>query len=168
LFWVSPNVAPGWGNTLVPVENTEPIPVPEPILPIPGPAYTSPTPRPTLSSPPFVPGDLPANPDEVYMVWLRGVMPSEREEVAIVEYADRVATGSLVEPAGEDRGEGGLSRSGVPSRGDARTTRRARGRGREREETLRKTRGREEKLEEKRRKTRERRGGRRGETFFFV
>jgi len=60
-----------------------------------------------------------------------------------------------------------LSRSGVPSRGDARTRRRARGRGQEREETLRKTRGREEKLEEKRRKTRERRGGRRGETFFF-
>ena len=69
--------------------------------------------------------------------------------------ADRVATGSLVEPAGEDRGEGGLSRSGVPSRGDARTRRRARGRGREHEETLRKTRGREEKLEEKRRKKRE-------------
>jgi len=66
-----------------------------------------------------------------------------------------LTTGSLVEPAGEDRGEGGLSRSGVPSRGDARTTRRARGRGREREETLRKTRGREEKLEEKRRKKRE-------------
>jgi len=66
-----------------------------------------------------------------------------------------LATGSLVEPAGEDRGEGGLSRSGVPSRGDARTTRRARGRGQEREETLRKTRGREEKLEEKRRKKRE-------------
>jgi len=63
-----------------------------------------------------------------------------------------LTTGSLVEPAGEGRGEGGLSRSGVPSRGDARTRRRARGRGREREETLRKTRGREEKLEEKRRK----------------
>jgi len=63
LFQVSPNVAPGWGNTLVPVENTEPIPVPEPMLPIPGPAYTSPTPRSTPSSPPYVPGDLPANPD---------------------------------------------------------------------------------------------------------
>jgi len=45
LFHVSPNVAPGWGNTLVPVENTEPIPMPEPMLPIPGPAYASPTPR---------------------------------------------------------------------------------------------------------------------------
>ena len=87
LFCVSPNAAPGWGNTLVPVENTEPIPMPEPMLPIPGPAYASPTPRPTPSSPPFVPGDLPANPDEAYMVWLRGVIPSEQEEVAIVEYA---------------------------------------------------------------------------------
>jgi len=36
-----------------------------------------------------------------------------------------LTTGSLVEPAGEDRGEGGSSRSGVPSRGDARTRRRA-------------------------------------------
>jgi len=89
LFRVSPNAAPGWGNTLVPVENTEPIPVLEPMLPIPGPAYTSPTPRSTPSSPSFVPGDLPANPDEVYMLWLRGVMPSEREEVAIVEYMRR-------------------------------------------------------------------------------
>jgi len=52
-----------------------------------------------------------------------------------------LTTGSLVEPAGEDRGEGGLSRSGVPSRGDVRTRRRARGRGREREETLRKREG---------------------------
>jgi len=43
LFRVSPNVAPGWGNTLVPVENTKPIPVPEPMLPIPGPAYASPS-----------------------------------------------------------------------------------------------------------------------------
>jgi len=34
-----------------------------------------------------------------------------------------------------------LSRSGVPSRGDARTRRRARGRGQEREETLRKREG---------------------------
>jgi len=52
-----------------------------------------------------------------------------------------LTTGSLVEPAGEDRGEGGLSRSGVPSRGDARTRRRVRGRGRECEETLRKREG---------------------------
>jgi len=42
LFQVSPNVAPGWGNTLVPVENTKPIPVPEPMLSIPGPTYASP------------------------------------------------------------------------------------------------------------------------------
>jgi len=41
----------------------------------------------------------------------------------------RLTTGSLVEPAGEDRGEGESSRSGVPSRGDVRMRRRARGRG---------------------------------------
>ena len=97
LFRVSPNAAPGWGNTLVPVENTEPIPVPEPMLLIPGPAYASPTPRSTPSSPPFVPGGLPANPDEVYMVWLCGVMPSEREEVAVVEYARRLESGEEVQ-----------------------------------------------------------------------
>jgi len=97
LFRVSPNVAPGWGNTLVPVENTKPIPIPEPMLPIPGPAYISPTPRSTPSSPPYVPGDLPANPDEAYMVWLRGVMPSEREEAAIVEYARRLESGEEVQ-----------------------------------------------------------------------
>jgi len=97
LFRVSPNVAPGWGNTLVLVENTEPIPIPEPMLPIPGPAYTSPTPHSTLSSPPYVPGDLPANPDEAYMVWLRGVMPSEQEEVAIVEYTRRLESGEEVQ-----------------------------------------------------------------------
>jgi len=97
LFRVSPNVALGWGNTLVPVENTEPIPVLEPMLPIPGPAYASPTPRSTPSSPPYVPGDLPANPDEAYMVWLRGVMPSEREEVAIVEYVRRLESGEEVQ-----------------------------------------------------------------------
>jgi len=62
----------------------------------------------------------------------------------------RLTTGSLVEPAGEDRGEGGSSRSGVPSRGDVRTRRRVRGRGRECEETLRKREG-------------ERRNSRRGE-----
>ena len=97
MFRVSPNVAPGWGNTLVPVENTEPIPMPEPMLPIPGPVYTSPTPHSTPSSPPFVPGDLPANPDEAYIVWLRGVMPSEREEAAIVEYACRLESGEKVQ-----------------------------------------------------------------------
>ena len=97
LFRVSPNAAPGWGNTLVPVENTEPIPVPEPMLPIPGPAYASPTPRPTPSSPPFMPGDLPANPDEAYMVWLRGIMPSEREEAAIAEYVRRLESGEEVQ-----------------------------------------------------------------------
>jgi len=97
LFRVSPNVAPGWGNTLVPVENTEPIPIPEPMLPIPGPAYASPTPRSTPSSPPYVPGDLPANPNEAYMVWLHGVMPSEREEAAIVEYARRLESGEEVQ-----------------------------------------------------------------------
>jgi len=97
LFRVSPNVAPGWGNTLVPVENTELIPVPEPMLPIPGPAYASPTPRSTPSSPPYVPGDLPANPDEAYMVWLRGVMPSEWEETAIVEYVRRLESGEEVQ-----------------------------------------------------------------------
>ena len=97
LFRVSPNVAPGWGNTLVLVENTKPIPMPEPMLPIPGPAHPSPTPHPTPSSPPFVPGDLPANPDEAYMVWLRGVMPSEREEAAIVEYARRLESGEEVQ-----------------------------------------------------------------------
>jgi len=97
LFRVSPNVAPGWGNTLVPVENTEPIPMPEPMLPIPGPAYSSPTPRSTPSSPPFMPGDLPANPDEVYMVWLRGVMPSEWEDAAIVEYACWLESGEEVQ-----------------------------------------------------------------------
>jgi len=53
----------------------------------------------------------------------------------------RLTTGSLVEPAGEDQGEGGSSRSGVPSRGDVRMRRRARGRGREHEETLRKREG---------------------------
>ena len=97
LFRVSPNVAPGWGNTLVPVENTEPIPVPEPMLLIPGPTYSSPTPRSTPSSPPFMPGDLPANPDEAYMVWLRGIMPSEREEAAIIEYAHRLESGEEVQ-----------------------------------------------------------------------
>jgi len=97
LFQVPPNVAPGWGNTLVLVENTELIPIPEPMLPIPGPAYASPTPRSTPSSPPYVPGDLPANPDEAYMVWLRGVMPSEWEEVAIVEYARRLESGEEVQ-----------------------------------------------------------------------
>jgi len=97
LFQVSPNVAPGWGNTLVPVENTEPIPIPEPMLPIPGPAYASPTPRSTPSSPPYMPGDLPANPDEAYMVWLRGVMPSEREEAAIVEYVCHLESGEEVQ-----------------------------------------------------------------------
>jgi len=97
LFRVSPNAAPGWGNTLVPVENTKPIPVPEPMLPIPGPAYSSPTPRSTPSSPPFVPGDLPANPDKAYMVWLCGVMPSEWEEVAIVEYARWLESGEEVQ-----------------------------------------------------------------------
>jgi len=97
LFQVSPNVAPGWGNTLVPVENTKPIPVPEPMLPIPGPTYASPTPRSTPSSPPYVPGDLPANPDEAYMAWLRRVMPSEREEAAIVEYAHQLESGAEVQ-----------------------------------------------------------------------
>jgi len=97
LFRVSPNVALGWGNTLVPVENTEPIPVPEPMLLIPGPAYASPTPRSTPSSPPYVPGDLPANPDEAYMAWLRRVMPSEREEVAIVEYARWLESGEEIQ-----------------------------------------------------------------------
>jgi len=97
LFRVSPNVTPGWCNTLVPVENTEPIPVPEPMLPIPGPAYTSPTPRSTPSSPPYVPGDLPANPDEVYMVWLRGVVPSEWEEAAIVKYTRWLESGEEVQ-----------------------------------------------------------------------
>jgi len=52
-----------------------------------------------------------------------------------------LTTGSLVEPAGEDRGEGGSSHSGVPSRGDVRMRRRARGRGQECEETLRKREG---------------------------
>jgi len=97
LFRVSPNVTPGWGNTLVPVENTEPIPVPEPMLPIPGPTYASPTPCSTPSSPPYVPGDLPANPDEAYTVWLRGVMPSEREEAAIVEYTCQLESGEEVQ-----------------------------------------------------------------------
>jgi len=97
LFRVSPNAAPGWGNTLVPVENTKPIPMPEPMLPIPGPAYSSPTPHSTPSSPPFVPGDLPANPDEAYMVWLRGVMPSEQEDAAIVEYAHWLESGEEVQ-----------------------------------------------------------------------
>jgi len=97
LFHISPNAAPGWGNTLVPVENTEPIPVPEPMLPIPGPTYASPTPRSTPSSPPYMPRDLPANPDEAYIVWLRGVMPSEREEAAIVEYARRLESGEEVQ-----------------------------------------------------------------------
>jgi len=97
LFRVSPNAAPGWGNTLVSVENTESIPVPEPMLPIPGPAYSSPTPCSTPSSPPFVPGNLPANPDEAYMVWLHGVMPSEQEDAAIVEYAHRLESGEEVQ-----------------------------------------------------------------------
>jgi len=97
LFRVSPNVAPGWGNTLVPVENTKPIPIPEPMLPIPGPAYASPTPHSTPSSPSYVPGDLPANPDEAYMAWLRRVMPSEREEAAIVEYTRRLESGEEVQ-----------------------------------------------------------------------
>jgi len=97
LFRVSPNTAPGWGNTLVPVENTEPIPVPEPMLLVPGPAYASPTPRFTPSSPPYVPGDLPANPDEAYVAWLCRVMPSEREEAAIVEYARRLESGEEVQ-----------------------------------------------------------------------
>ena len=97
LFQVSPNAAPGWGNTLVPVVNTELIPIPEPMFPIPGPAYTSPTPHSTPSSPPYMPGDLPANPDEAYMVWLHGVMPSEREEVAIVEYACWLESGEEVQ-----------------------------------------------------------------------
>ena len=96
LFWVSPNSAPGWGNTLVPVENTKPIPVPEPRLPIPGPSYASPTPRSTPSSPPYMPGDLPVNPDKAYIGWLRGVMPSEWEEAAIVEYARRLESGEEV------------------------------------------------------------------------
>ena len=69
----------------------------EPMLPIPGPVYSSPTPRSTPSSPPFVPGDLPTNPDEAYMVWLRGVMPSEQEEAAIVEYARQLESGEEVQ-----------------------------------------------------------------------
>jgi len=67
------------------------------MLLIPGPAYASPTPCPTPSSPPFMPGDLPANPDEAYMVWLRGVMPSEQEEAAIVEYTRRLESGEEVQ-----------------------------------------------------------------------
>jgi len=39
----------------------------------------------------------PANPDEAYMVWLCGVMPSEWEEVAIVEYAHRLESGEEVQ-----------------------------------------------------------------------
>ena len=97
LFQVSPNVAPGWGNTLVLVENTELIPIPEPMLPIPGPAYASPTPRSTPSSPPYVPGDLPANPDEAYMAWLHRVTPSEWEEVVIVKYACWLESGEEVQ-----------------------------------------------------------------------
>jgi len=97
LFRVSPNVAPGWGNTLVLVENTKLIPVPEPMLPIPGPSYASPTPHSTPSSPPYVPGDLPVNPDKVYIGWLRGVMPSKREETAIVEYVRRLESGEEVQ-----------------------------------------------------------------------
>jgi len=42
-------------------------------------------------------GDLPANPDEAYMAWLRRVMPSEREEAAIVEYARRLESGEEVQ-----------------------------------------------------------------------
>ena len=42
-----------------------------------------------------MPGDLPANLDEAYMVWLRGVMPSEREEAAIVEYTHRLESGEV-------------------------------------------------------------------------
>ena len=79
------------------MENTEPIPVPELMLPVPGPSHLSPTPRSTPSSPPYVPEDIPTNPDAAYMEWLRRIMPSEREEVAIVEYACRLETGEEVQ-----------------------------------------------------------------------
>ena len=89
--------APGWGNTLVLVENTKPIPVLEPMLPVPSPSYSSPTPRSTPTSPPYVPGDMPKNPDATYMEWLQRIMPSDREEVAIVEYVCRLETGEEVQ-----------------------------------------------------------------------
>lgn len=97
MFRVFPNAAPGWGNTLVPVENTKPIPVPEPMLPVSGPSYSSPTPRSTPSRPLYVPGDIPTNPDMVYMEWLHGVIPSKGEEVAIVKYAHWLETGEEVQ-----------------------------------------------------------------------
>ena len=97
MFQVSPNVAPGWGNTLVLVENTEPIPVPEPMLPVPSPSHPLPTPHSTPSSPPYVPEDIPINPDTAYMKWLWRIVPSKREEVAIVKYARRLETGEEVQ-----------------------------------------------------------------------
>jgi len=96
LFQVSPNKAPGWGNSLVPVEIIEPIPVLELMLLVPGPSYSSPTPHSTPASPPYVPGDMPVNPDAVYMEWLRRIMPSEREEIAIVKCVWRLETGEEV------------------------------------------------------------------------
>ena len=62
----------------------------EPMLPVPGPSYSSTTPRSTPPSPPYVPGDMPVNPNAVYMEWLQSIMPSEYEEVTIVEYTRRL------------------------------------------------------------------------------
>ena len=70
LFQVSLNAAPSWGNTLVLVENTKPIPMPELMLLVPVPSYSSPTPHSTPASPPYVPGDVPKNLDATYMEWL--------------------------------------------------------------------------------------------------
>jgi len=86
-------MAPSWGNTLVPFENTEPIPVPEPMLLVPGPSYSSPTPCSTPASPPYVPEDMPKNTDATYMEWLQRIMPSDQEEVTIIEYVRRLEMG---------------------------------------------------------------------------
>jgi len=67
------------------------------MLPVPGPSYLSPTPHSTPSSPPYVPGDIPENSDAMYIEWSRNIMPSECEEVAIMEYACRLEMGEEVQ-----------------------------------------------------------------------
>jgi len=72
-------------------------PCAEPMLPVPSPSYSSPTPHSTPASPPYVPGDMPVNPNMVYMEWLRRIMPSEREEITIVKYMRRLEMGEEVQ-----------------------------------------------------------------------
>jgi hypothetical protein len=95
------NKPPGWGVSLVVVENENPVPIPEPqpsssapVLDV-SPPLT--TPRSTLSSPPYAPEEIPENTDAAYYNWLATVMPSPKEEADIAEYERWLESGEEVQ-----------------------------------------------------------------------